>query len=260
MEHASARCICRELGDRVHPSSKQHAATARIATVSPTRARGAVGLLSTLVLLAYGLAASGPAAAHLQVLRGKLLDLVQRSDLIVIGTAERVIPIGTSLVDTTIATAQVLAGTTIEKHLTFRGPTRFAPGERYVFFLQHTPTGLSGMQDAGTVFPCTPADDAVYRSTVQALSRALRSEVATRADTVRAALLPALAAGSPPLRYHAALELNALARAGHAPNAIEQARIEALRHDPATDPALQPLLSGLLRLAATPAPHDSAVP
>jgi len=198
--------------------------------------------------------ASLPATAHIQLLRGKLLDLVQRSDLVVIGTADKVTPVGTRLVDTTVTIARVLNGTTAEKHLRFRGPTRFAPGERYVFFLRRTPEGVVGAQDAGTVFPCATADDALYRTTIQALQRALRSDLATRPDSVRAALIPALTANPPPLRYNAALELSALAHAGHPPNAAERAHIEKLLHDPTTDPTLEPLLTELVRLAATPSP------
>jgi len=211
-----------------------------------------------VLLLASVIFASAPAIAHLKALRGKLVELVQRSNLIVIGTADRVIPIGTSLVDTTITVAHVLVGTA-GKHVTFRGPTRFAPGERYVFFLDHTASGFAGMQDAGTVFPCAPTDDAIYRSTIAGLSKALHSDLATRSDAVRAVLLPALVAQSPPLRYHAAFELSALAQAGHPPNAAERARIEQLQRDPATDPVLQPLLTAILRSSgAGPAHPPSA--
>jgi len=207
------------------------------------------------VLLCACLAVAGtPAAAHIQVLRGKLLDLIQRSDLIVIGTADRVTPIGTSLVDTTVTIVRVLAGTATEKHVTFRGPTRFAAGERYVFFLRRAPEGITGAQDAGTVFPCTPADDASYQRTVQALTRALRSDLATRPDAVRAALIPALSAAPAPLRYSAALELSALARDGHPPNTAERRRLEKLLHEPGTDPTLEPLLTEMIRLGAPPAP------
>jgi len=219
------------------------------ATHTPLR-----GLLVFICVLVIGT----PAMAHLQILHGKLLDLVQRSDLIVIGTAQRVVPIGTRLVDTTISIARVLTGTVTEKQLTFRGPTRFAPGERYVFFLHHTATGFTGEQDSGTVFPCAPADDALYASTVQGLSRALRSDLATRPDAVRAALLPALAAQAPPLRYHAAFELRTLAQTGHPPNAAERIRIEQVQHDPSGDPALQPLLTEILRPTATATAHTPA--
>ena len=204
--------------------------------------------------------AGTPAIAHLPAIRGKLVELVQRSDLIVIGSADRVIPVGTSLVDTTVTIAEVLAGTADEKHLTFRGPTRFAPGERYVFFLHRTPDGFAAQQDSGTVFPCTAADDAIYRSTVQALSHALQSDVAARPDAIRAALLPALTAMSDPLRYSAALELVSLAQSGHPPTLAERARIEQLLHDKATDPALQPLLNALLRFAAPAAVATPAAP
>ena len=103
------------------------------------------------------------------------------------------------------------------------------------------------------MFPCATTDDGTYRSTIEALAHALRTEVTARPDAVRAALLPALTANPAPLRYHAALELRALAQAGHPPNATERLRIEQLLHDPAADPALSPLLNELLRLATPPA-------
>ena len=204
--------------------------------------------------------ASAPAAAHLPVLRGKLLELVQRSDLIVIGTADRVVPVGTSLVDTTVTIAQVLAGATDGEAAHVSGSDAFRAGGALRVLPASHAERFRRQQDAGTVFPCTPADDAIYRSTIQGLSRALRSDLATRPDAVRAALLPALGAQPAPLRYHAALELRALAQAGHPPNAAERARIEQLLRDPSTDPALQPLLQALVRPAApgvvhTPAPE-----
>jgi len=240
---------------RMPPLLTKEGARGRSTKHFPTSFRAIV----TVVLLSVT-SASVPASAHIQVLRGKLLDLVQRSDLVVIGTADKVTPIGTSLVDTTVKIATVLAGTSTAKQLTFRGPTRFAPNERYVFFLNQSATGFVGVQDAGSVFPCTPADDAVYRTTIQSLRRALGSELATRPDAVRAALLPALTATPAPLRYNAALELSALAHQGHPPNAVERTRIEKLLHDPATDPTLAPLLTELIRLAGTPVPSSAAQP
>ena len=185
--------------------------------------------------------------AHVQTVRGKLVDLVQRSDLIVIGTAAQVVHIDNTHVDTTVRIAAVLAGATAERRLTFRGPTRFAPQERYVFFLRRTATGFGALQESGTVFPCTPADDAIYRSTIHALRQALRAPEDTRADTVRAALIPALTAAAEPLRYHAAFEIRALTASGHPPTAEERTRLQALAGDPATDPALRPLLDAILR-------------
>jgi hypothetical protein len=179
------------------------------------------------------------------MLRGKLVELVQRSAVIVIGTVEQVQPVDTRLSDTVVRVEQAVIGDPPPSALTFRGPTRFAPGGRYVFFLRRTDSGFEGVQESGTIFPATSADDGLYRRTIEALHGALQLEPAARVAAVRAALIPALSASAPPLRYHAALELSALAQDGHGPTDAERRMLSRLLADADTDPALRPLLSSL---------------
>jgi hypothetical protein len=209
--------------------------------------RGVRGSSAVSLVPLLALALAGAAQAHLPVLRGRLVELVQQSDAVIIGTAERVEPRGPRLVDTVVRVTQVVLGAPLPETITFRGPTRFAPGQRYVFFLRHQGSGFEGMQASGTVFPATPADDAAYRRTVTAIAAALHGDPSRQADAVRAALIPALSAHAPPLRYHAALELAALAAGGHGPTPHEQRTLERVLARPDTDPALRPVLTPLLR-------------
>lgn len=213
--------------------------SARLAGVRAWGREGTAALVVALV------ASAVPVAAHVPVLRGKLVELVQRSTVIVIGTVEQVQPVDTRLTDTVVRLEQGVIGDPPRSALTFRGPTRFAPGGRYVFFLRRTDAGFAGVQEAGTIFPATSADDGLYRRTIEALQHALQLDAALRVAAVRAALIPALSAAAPPLRYHAALELSALAEDGHGPTDAERQTLGLLLADPATDPALRPLLSAL---------------
>jgi hypothetical protein len=197
--------------------------------------------------IALAVALTTPARAHVPVLRGKLVDLVQRSDAIMIGTAERVQPAAGRLVDTQIRVEQRLVGSTHETTLIFRGRTHFVPGGRYVFFLVQARSGWEATPEAGTVFPARAEDDAAYRTAVVAIRVALHGDPTARVAALWAALLPALSAAAPPLRYHAALELEALSRAGHGPTDNARQTLTKLLSDPSTDPALQPLLSSALQ-------------
>jgi len=58
-------------------------------------------------------------------------------------------------------------------------------------------------------------------------------------------IIPALSATAPPLRYHAILELDALAH--HGLSEPERQSLERLSTDPTTDPAIRPLVTSLLR-------------
>lgn len=191
-------------------------------------------------------AVAAPAAAHLPVLRGRLIDLVTRSQLIVIGSARHLDPVGTRLVDVQLTVERVLVGSSTESILTFRAPTGMAPTERYVVFLRKTDAGLECAQPSGTIFPTRPEDDDGYRRTIEALATALSAPDASRIAAVRAALLPALSASAVPLRNHAALELAALARDGHGPTEAERTTLRRLLADPATDPGLRALLARLV--------------
>ena len=187
-----------------------------------------------------------PAVAHVPIVRGRLVDLVQRSDVVVIGTADRVQPVGPRLIETTMRVELLLLGSSPGSTVTFQGLTRFAPGARYVVFLHRTGNGFEGTQASGTVFPASRDNDADYRATIEAIRHALVAELAHQTDALRAALIPALSSSAPELRYHAALELSALAQDGHGPSAAERRSLQQLLSSPACDPALQPLVAHLL--------------
>jgi hypothetical protein len=203
-------------------------------------------LVVALLAAVLTLLAGQPAGAHVPALRGRLVDLVRRADLIVIGITNHVRPVGTRLVDTTITVDRVLVGTTSDAGMAFRGPTRFAAGGRYLFFLRRTGRGFEGAQESGTVLPVAREDDQAYQRTIDAIRGALAADAAHQADALRGALLPALSSSVPELRYHAALELSALARDGHRPSDAERQSLLQLLTSPSSDPALRPVLSHLL--------------
>ena len=195
-----------------------------------------------------GLLFAAPTTAHLKIVQGRLIDLVQRSDVIVIGTITGERPASPQTADVVVHVDRVLAGKLNASTVAARSAADFAPTMRDVLFLRRVGSGWESIAPAGTVFPTQPHDDAAYRQTITAIRRALRHEPATRIQALRAALLPALSASAPPLRYHAALELHALTHAGHPLLPRERHTLERLVADAHTDPALRPLLSGLLRL------------
>ena len=201
-------------------------------------ARAVVLLLSAL---------ARPAAAHLPFIHPQLVDLVQRSEVILIGTVTKLTTVSPSLCDTTVTVSEVLVGRLPEKQLAIRGPRGLAPDERYVLFVHRSRQSFESTAPSGTIFPAPPADDARYRSTIRALAAALHTDPAGRPAAFRAALVPALSAAAAPLRYHAALELLRLAHDGHGPTEAERLQLSRLLAAPGTDPALRPLLSSLVR-------------
>jgi hypothetical protein len=198
--------------------------------------------LAILALVALGY----DAEAHLPALRGMLIELVQQSDAIVAAKVQQTQPAGAPVSATTIAVERVLLGHAAERVLTFRGAVHVAPGARYVFFLRHAGAAVECVQPSGVVFPALAKDDAAYRDTVRAIGAALRVGDPAREPRLRAALVPALSAGSAPLRYNAALELASMTEQGPRLGENERAQIEGLLSDPHTDPALRPLLSPLV--------------
>jgi len=202
-------------------------------------------------------AAASPARAHIPELRGKLVDLVRRSDVIVIGTVQRCDAVKARVTNTTLSVDQTLVGQVSEPNLSFRGPTRFAPAGRYVFFLRRTASGFEGIQSSGSAFPSRTEDDAAYRQTIGTIREALRAGAEQQLTALRSAMIAALSASASALRYHAALELAALAH--HAElTAAEHDALERLGASPATDPALRPLISTLLQ--PTPAAASRSSP
>lgn len=196
--------------------------------------------LSLLVMLS-----AQAAVAHVPQLRGRLIDLVSRSDLIVIATVEETKRIDARLNATTVRVEAPLVGETKGARLTFRSQPRFAPGRRFVFFLHRAGTEIECMQASGTVFPARPEDDASYRDTVTAIRQALRTGEAGREAALRAALIPALSATAPPLRYYAVLDLASVAH--HGLTESERRSLERLVADSSTDPAIRPVIATLLQ-------------
>jgi hypothetical protein len=200
----------------------------------------AAALLSLLLLIS-------PAHAHVQAVRGRLVEVVGQSELVIIGTVEQLTPVGKRHADATVRVEAVLAGQTTTNALTFRTPTGLAPHARYAFFLRRVDQGLTSVAPSGAVFPARREDDASYRTAVTAVAAALRAGASTRTTELRSALLGTLSASAPALRYYAALDLAALAHAGPPLAASERATLERLVADPATDADLRPLLTGLLQ-------------
>ena len=211
-----------------------------------------------LSIIALLVSLAQPAAAHIPPLRGRLIELVSQSDLIVAGTVEDVAPLAGRDSDTTVRVEARLLGESANPGLTFRAHSRFAPGQRFVFFLRHRDGGIECVQLSGTVFPARPEDDAAYREVVTGIARALRLGEGEREAALAAALIPALTAASPPLRYHAVLELAALAH--HGLTTAEQHALAHLMADPAADPAIRPIVTEILRTSDGGAVTRSAAP
>jgi len=196
------------------------------------------------LLVAGLLLAAQPSAAHVPQLRGRLIDLVAQSDVVLIGTVTEVRPTASRWHDTTMRVEQRLIGDAPDAVVTFRARPRVAPGQRFVFFLRRAGSNLECVQLSGTVFPAPAGDDAVYRATITAIGQALRLPAADRAAAMGAALIPALSAAAPPLRYHAVLELGALAH--HGLSESQRRALERLAADPTTDPDIRPVLTSLI--------------
>lgn len=183
------------------------------------------------------------AAAHVPELRGRLIELVNQSDLVVVGTVERVNAVDKRRRDTTVLVEGSFIGAAPQAPLTFRGEVRFTAGHRFVFFLRRNGNEYECLQPNGARFASRPEDDAVYRDTVTAVQQALLTGANERAAALQAALLPALSSQAPQLRYHAVLEMAALAH--HGLTAPQRRSLERLAADPHADPAIRQLVRGL---------------
>jgi hypothetical protein len=189
-----------------------------------------------------------PAAAHVPQLRGRLIDLVGQSDLVVVGTVEEVSAPDRRSYRATVRVDDTLIGEPAPPTLTARARLRFAIGQRFVFFLRRDGTAFECVQPSGAIFPSRPTDDAGYREAVTAIRRALAVAPADRNAALRAAVIPALSARAAYLRYQAVLELGALAHDGM--TASERALLERQVADPTTDPTIRSALVTLLRATA----------
>lgn len=207
----------------------------------------------TLLVAALILAAA-PAWGHINVLRGRLVDLVKQSDVVIIGVVTVPASASTSGKDLEIDVVGTIRGTIDGKSLTARTSARLMQGERQVIFLAREGDGFRCVHGSGTRFPATADDDADYRRAVEGIAAALHLPEDEQIRALRAALIPALRAKSLPLRYHAGLELTALDHDGHPLTAAERAAIERIRAEPDFDATLSPIVDGLLRTAPQSSP------
>jgi hypothetical protein len=198
-------------------------------------------------LLVLVLCLAAPAGAHLPELRGRVIDLATRSDVIVIATVEQSKSIGSAPPKTAVRVERWLAGAATEPTLAFSGGPRVAPGERYVFFLGRDGANLACLQPSGTVFAAHGADDRAYSDAIAAIRAARGSDETVRAVALRHAMIAALSAPAPALRFHAVLELAGLAHDGFPER--ERRALERILDDPTTDPSLRPVLVSILSAA-----------
>jgi len=200
-------------------------------------------LVSHLLVLIVGSAAW----AHIPTVRGHLVASTRDAEIIVVGTVRDVTAVGPRSDDVDVTIDHKLRGATPQDKLRFRSPHQLGVGDRCVLFLRHAAGAWESVTPSGTIFPAKPSDDPDYQKVIGSLVSAFALPDAARPNAVRAALLPALTASNDTLRYHAALELAALAEAGHGPNPTEKAQLQSLLSKKDFDPALQPLIQGLLR-------------
>lgn len=184
------------------------------------------------------------------MLRGHLLDLVQRAERIVvveITSAERR-PIGDSRLSGLVVAN--LHGPPRPRTLRLLSAAHLASGRRYVLFLRRQGEEIESLAPAGVVFQAPADDQRFYRHSLKRLSVALQRAEPNRTDDARAALIGALSAAPHALRYHAALNLSVLTDAGHGPTASERRRLKRLLQS-SSDPALAGLLASILRRSQT---------
>ena len=192
---------------------------------------------SLLAVLTLAAAASG----HVPPVAGRLVDCIQRSDIVVVAVIEQTADIDTRTLDTTARIERSILGAPGEPTIVFRGNARFVPRQRYVIFLHREGGALVGVQPAGVSFPSAPGDDALYHQVVTAARAALVEQDDRRVDQLRSALIPALQAAPRELRYNAALELGALAHHG-VKSAEHRRQLESIAADPRTDPTLRKMI------------------
>ena len=212
---------------------------------SETYQIGIAIILATLMLLAATVAGAQPVADNLAKRKPEaVIDLATRSDVIVIATVEQSKSLGSAPPNTRVRVERWLAGAATEPTLAFSGGPRVAPGARYVFFLGRDGATLACLQPNGTVFPVHAGDDRAYADAIAAIRAARGADETVRAIALRNAMIAALSAPAPALRFHAVLELAALAHDGFPER--ERRALERILADPTTDPSLRPVLATIL--------------
>jgi hypothetical protein len=205
-------------------------------SVSPERRHAQ----TTAVWLLLAVLASAPAGAHMQVAQGRLIDLIRRSERVIIAK-----PHGP---EEHVGDRRYLAVTVLSddgrraSRERLQVPRRLAvqSGRPYAFFVRRDGDGWLCLHDPGTVLPAPHRG----REYVE-LDRAIRPLPADAVGPVTDVLLTALRSASRELRFHAAM---ALLDAVHADHPLEPPQRDALRavlQHPDFDAGLRPLLEPL---------------
>lgn len=207
------------------------------------------GAVLSMLLLASA------ATAHVPAMKGRLVDLVNQSDLVVVGTVESVNAVSGNkrLWDDAVRVDETFIGEAPTKRIMVRSQTRLTADRRFVLFLRRSGDGYECLQPTGAVFPSRAEDDAGYRETVTAIQRGLRVPANDRAQALTGALIPALSAQSQQLRYQAVLEIAALAH--HGLSDPQRRSLEQLAAQPDADPAVKALVKGLPAAPAASEPQ-----
>lgn len=203
---------------------------------------GAGALLSVILAL--------PAAAHLQFFPGRLLDLLQRSERVVIAAVDHV--------EGDLASSRRLWAVRVDGNegeppapvrLTADARLALEPGKRYAFFVKGKDANLECVHPSGVVFPADAGGSEYVDLDRQVRPLLLHGPPRRIVD----ALIPRLRSPVRELRYHVALALSDAAHGEHPLDAEQQAQLREVAESPDFDAAIRPLIAPLLVPAPTPA-------
>lgn len=200
-----------------------------------------LGIIVALIL-AGGV---GTARAHMELARGRLVDLAQRSDDILavrIATVTDDRLTGSNAADDTAVVIAVAPGMALEAD------------RSYVFFVSGDPEARVSLHPTGMVLPVENERIAPVLDMLRQLAAK-----ATGPDSVlQAMLIRLLAAPEEELRYHAALDLLALVHPGHPLTPKNTDGLAAWLGSPHVDPVLAPLLQRFIVVDGAPSPTATA--
>ncbi len=185
-----------------------------------------------------------PASAHMQLAGGRILDLIQRSERLVIA---KVLGPGMTLDTRRVLPVLVLSesgDSAVRSQIEVPARLAVQPGRSYAFFVTAGDGGWSCLQPAGTVLPAPHRG----REFVE-FDRALRPLVPASIEEAADVLLLGLAAESRELRLHAALALLDNTHDDHPLTAAQRHTLREILAGSRLDPSLRPALAPLAREA-----------
>lgn len=194
------------------------------------------------VALALLLAVPAPALAHLQIAQGRLLDLIQRSDRVLIakvragaspeGQGMRLLPVAlppTATAPPTLASIEIPARLAVEV------------GRTYAFFVKRDGERWQCVHANGTVLPARAGGSEYIE-----LDRALRPLLRSGSDEVTDVLILALRSSTRELRQHATLALLDVVHADHPLTAAQRESLRATLAAVSFPAQFRPVLESLL--------------